>query len=108
MEKQLASYVSSGLSVNNVAMVASGGVTLVSKLVTLAVIWIGASLVIDGKLTVGQLIAFNMLANQVSSPILRIARLWNDFQQVGISMLRLGISSMRAPRLSSRKPGFRK
>ncbi len=89
-EKQLASYVSSGLSVNNVGMVASGGVTLVSKLVTVTIIWIGASLVVDGKLTVGQLIAFNMLANQVSSPILRIAQLWNDFQQVGISMLRLG------------------
>jgi ATP-binding cassette, subfamily B, bacterial HlyB/CyaB len=52
--------------------------------------WMGASLVIDGKMTVGQLIAFNMFAGQVSSPILRLAQLWNDFQQVGISMSRLG------------------
>ena len=52
--------------------------------------WIGAGLVIDNKLTVGELIAFNMLATQVSSPILRLAQLWNDFQQVGISMSRLG------------------
>jgi subfamily B ATP-binding cassette protein HlyB/CyaB len=89
-EKQLASYVSSGLSVNNVSMVASGGVTFISKLVTVAIIWIGASLVVAGKLTVGQLIAFNMLASQVSSPILRLAQLWNDFHQVGISMLRMG------------------
>src|SRR4030042_4506721 len=89
-EKQLASYVSSGLSVNNVAMVASGGVTFISKLVTVAIIWIGASLGVAGQLTVGQLIAFNMLASQVSSPILRLAQLWNDFHQVGISMLRMG------------------
>jgi subfamily B ATP-binding cassette protein HlyB/CyaB len=89
-EKQLASYVSSGLSVTNVGMVASGGVTLISKLVTVTIIWVGASLVVDAKLTVGQLVAFTMLANQVSSPILRLAQLWNDFQQVGISMLRLG------------------
>jgi len=89
-EKQLASYVSSGLSVNNVAMMANGGVTFISKLVTVTIIWIGASLVVDGKLTVGQLIAFNMLASQVSSPILRLAQLWNDFHQVGISMLRMG------------------
>ena len=89
-EKQLASYVTSGLSVNNVAMVARGGVTLISKLVTVAIIWVGASLVVDSKLTVGELVAFNMLAGQVSSPILRLAQLWNDFQQVGISMLRLG------------------
>jgi ATP-binding cassette, subfamily B, bacterial HlyB/CyaB len=89
-EKQLASYVSSGVSVNNIALVASGGVTLISKLVTVAIMWLGASLVVDGKLTVGELVAFNMLSGQVSSPILRLAQLWNDFQQVGISMLRLG------------------
>jgi len=46
--------------------------------------------VVDNKMTVGELVAFNMLSNQVSSPILRLAQLWNDFQQVGISMNRLG------------------
>lgn len=89
-DKQLAAYVSAGLSVSNVATIASGGVTLVSKLVTTAIMWMGATLVIDNKMTVGELVAFNMLAGQVSSPILRLAQLWNDFQQVGISMSRLG------------------
>ncbi|MDR3412582.1 MAG: type I secretion system permease/ATPase [Formivibrio sp.] len=89
-EQQLASYVASGLSVTNVGMLASGGVTLVSKLVTATIMWFGASLVVDGKMTVGELVAFNMLSGQVSSPILRLAQLWNDFQQVGISMSRLG------------------
>lgn len=89
-DKQLAAYVSAGLSVSNVATFASGGVTLVSKLVTAAIMWMGATLVIDNKMTVGELVAFNMLAGQVSSPILRLAQLWNDFQQVGISMSRLG------------------
>jgi subfamily B ATP-binding cassette protein HlyB/CyaB len=82
--------VAASQSVTNVGMLASGGVTVVSKLVTAAIMWLGASLVIDGKMTVGQLIAFNMFAGQVSSPILRLAQLWNDFQQVGISMSRLG------------------
>jgi subfamily B ATP-binding cassette protein HlyB/CyaB len=86
----LAAYVSAGLSVSNVATFASGGVTLVSKLVTAAIMWMGATLVIDNKMTVGELVAFNMLAGQVSGPILRLAQLWNDFQQVGISMSRLG------------------
>ncbi len=89
-ETQLAGYVSAGLSVNNIAMVAGGGVTLVSKLVTAAIMWMGATLVVDGKMSVGELVAFNMLAGQVSSPILRLANLWNEFQQVGISMQRLG------------------
>ena len=89
-EKQLAGYVSAGLSANNIGMLASGGVTLVSKLVTAVVMWWGATLVIDERMTVGELVAFNMLAGQVASPILRLAQLWNDFQQVGISMSRLG------------------
>lgn len=89
-DKQLAAYVSAGLSVTNVATFASGSIQLVSKLVTAAIMWFGATLVIEQKITVGELVAFNMLAGQVSSPILRLAQLWNDFQQVGISMSRLG------------------
>ena len=89
-EKQLASYVTAGLTATMTGQVASSGVTVVSKLVTLAIMWVGAWRVMDGDLTVGELVAFNMLAGQVASPILRLAQLWNDFQQVGISMQRLG------------------
>lgn len=89
-DKQLAAYVSAGLSTTNIALVASGGVNLVSKLVTAGIMWLGATLVVNNKMSVGELVAFNMLANQVASPILRLAQLWNDFQQVGISMSRLG------------------
>ncbi len=89
-DKQLAAYVSAGLTTTNISLVASGGVNLVGKLVTAAIMWLGAMQVIDNEMTVGALVAFNMLAGQVSSPILRLAQLWNDFQQVGISMQRLG------------------
>jgi len=89
-EKQLAAYVSTGLSATNISMLASGGVTLVSKLVTVAILWTGATLVVEGKMTVGELIAFNMLSSRLADPILRLAQLWNNFQQVGISMQRLG------------------
>jgi subfamily B ATP-binding cassette protein HlyB/CyaB len=53
-------------------------------------LWLGAKLVIEGQLTVGQLIAFNMLAGRVAQPIMRLAQLWTDFQQTGISVQRLG------------------
>lgn len=89
-DQQLAGYVSAGLAVANVSTIANGGVNLVSKLVTAAILWLGAGLVIDNELTVGALVAFNMLSGQVSQPILRLAQLWNDFQQIGISMSRLG------------------
>jgi subfamily B ATP-binding cassette protein HlyB/CyaB len=58
--------------------------------VNVVIMWMGASEVIDNRLTVGELVAFNMFAQQVASPILRLAQLWNDFQQVGISMSRMG------------------
>jgi len=70
--------------------VANGGVTLILKLVTVATLYFGARLVIEGKLSVGQLIAFNMLAGQVAQPVMRLAQLWTDFQQTGISVQRLG------------------
>lgn len=89
-DKQLAAYVASGLATNNIASVASGSINLISKLVTVLIMCLGANLVIENHLTVGALIAFNMLSGQVAAPILRLAQLWNDFQQVGISMSRLG------------------
>ena len=102
-EKQIAGYVTAGLSATMTGQVASTGVTVVSKLVTLAIMWAGAWRVMDGDLTVGELVAFNMLAGQVATPILRLAQLWNDFQQVGISMQRLGdILNVRAEAVAGR------
>ncbi len=89
-EKQLANYVTAGLNSVNISTVANVGVTTVSKLVTVGIIWLGASQVVEGNLTVGQLIAFNMLSGRLTDPIIRIAQLWNNFQQVGVSMERLG------------------
>ena len=53
-------------------------------------LWYGARLVMDQQLTVGQFVAFNMFAQRVAQPIMRMAQLWTDFQQTGISMARLG------------------
>jgi ATP-binding cassette, subfamily B, bacterial HlyB/CyaB len=89
-EKQLANYVTAGLNSVNISTVANVAVTTVSKLVTVGIIWLGATQVVEGNLTVGQLIAFNMLSGRLTDPILRIAQLWNNFQQVGVSMERLG------------------
>jgi subfamily B ATP-binding cassette protein HlyB/CyaB len=70
--------------------VASQSVQLVSKLVTAAVLYVGAKLVIDGGLTVGELVAFNILAGRVSAPVLRLAQIWQDFHQARLSVARLG------------------
>lgn len=89
-DKQLAAYVQAGFRVTKLATIGQQGIQLIQKLVMVANLWIGAQLVIAGELSVGQLIAFNMLAGQVAAPVIRLAQLWQDFQQVGISVARLG------------------
>lgn len=89
-DNQLAGYVSAGFRVTQLANIGQQGVQLLQKLVTVAILYWGAQMVINGTLSVGQLIAFTMLAGQVSMPIVRLAQLWQDFQQVGISMERMG------------------
>ncbi len=89
-DNQLAGYVYASLSVVNISSIYNLLINLVNKLVTAAILYFGAKYVINNELTVGELIAFNMFASHISSPIIRMAQLWNDFQQVGISMSRLG------------------
>jgi subfamily B ATP-binding cassette protein HlyB/CyaB len=89
-DKQLAGYVGAAFRVTRLANIGQQGVQLLQKLVAIAILYWGAQQVIDGSLSVGQLIAFNMLAGQVATPIVRLAQLWQDFQQVGISVERLG------------------
>jgi len=89
-EEQLAGYVRSGFRVSNLGNWASQSVQLISKLVTAAILFFGAKAVIGGDMTIGELVAFNMLANRVSQPVLRLAQIWQDFHQARISIDRLG------------------
>ncbi len=89
-DNQLAAYVSASFRTQTLAGFAHEGVNLIGKLVNAATLWYGAHLVIEGQLTVGMFVAFNMFAGRVSQPIMRMAQMWSDFQQTGISMARLG------------------
>ncbi|MEW6340290.1 MAG: type I secretion system permease/ATPase [Paraburkholderia sp.] len=89
-DNQLAAYVAAGFRVSELGNIGQQLIQLVGKLVTLCTLFFGAKLVIDGKLSVGELIAFNMMSQRVAAPVLRLAQLWQDFQQIGISMGRLG------------------
>jgi subfamily B ATP-binding cassette protein HlyB/CyaB len=89
-EDQLASYVTASFKVTNLGNVASNLVQVVSKLVMAAILYFGAKLVIDGGLSVGELVAFNIFAGRVSQPVLRLAQLWQDFHQARLSIDRLG------------------
>src|SRR5262245_5428322 len=89
-EEQLAGYVTASFRVLSLGNTASQVVQLVSKIVTAGLLYFGAKLVIDGSLSVGELVAFNILAGRVSAPVLRLAQIWQDFHQARLSVLRLG------------------
>jgi ATP-binding cassette, subfamily B, bacterial HlyB/CyaB len=89
-DDQLAAYVSAAFRSQITATVGHESIGLIGKLVTALTLWFGAQLVMAGELTLGMFIAFNMFAGRVAQPIMRMAQLWADFQQVGISMQRLG------------------
>lgn len=62
---------------------------LINIIGTTALLWYGASLVIRGELTIGQLVAFNMLLGRVINPILALANIWDELQEVLIAVERL-------------------
>ncbi|MEC9341319.1 MAG: ATP-binding cassette domain-containing protein, partial [Pseudomonadota bacterium] len=102
-EEQLAGYVKASFATANLSNVANQVAAFVNKVTTVLILWIGARLVMSGSITVGQLVAFNMLAARVSGPILRLVQLWQDFQQAGVSVQRLGdvLNTPAEPRLST-------
>ena len=81
--------ISSGFK-NVVTSTAAGSASqFLEQLSGLMVLWIGASLVLKGEMSLGQLIAFRILAGYVTSPLLRIANLWQNFQETALSLERL-------------------
>ena len=89
-EEQLAGYVAASFRVLRLGNIATQTVQLVNKLVTASILYFGAKLVIGGQITVGELVAFNILASRVSAPVLRISQIWQDFHQARLSIARLG------------------
>ncbi len=89
-EEQLAAYVGCSFKAANLGNIANQVAGFINKVTTVLILWVGASAVMQGALSVGQLIAFNMIAGRVSGPILRLVQLWQEFQQAGISLQRLG------------------
>lgn len=75
---------------NTITSTAAGSAShFLEQLSGLLVLWVGAGLVLQGKLTLGQLIAFRILSGYVTSPLLRLATLWQNFQETALSLERL-------------------
>ncbi|MBR0728147.1 type I secretion system permease/ATPase [Bradyrhizobium japonicum] len=107
-EEQLAGYVSASFGVTSLGNTASQLVQFVSKVVTAAILYVGARLVIGDALTVGELVAFNIFAGRVSAPVLRLAQVWQEFHQARLSIARLGdiLNSAAEPAYSAARAGL--
>ena len=89
-EDMLARYVKSVFSVVNLANVAGSIGMFLQQIFTLAILWTGAVYVMAHEITVGELIAFQMMAGQLIAPVMRLISMWQYFQQTRVSMERLG------------------
>ena len=89
-EERLAAYVGASFGAGVLGSAGQAVIQYISKATTALILFLGAQAVMDGDMTVGELIAFNMIAGQILQPILRLSQLWQDFQQVQVSVARLG------------------
>lgn len=89
-EDYLGTYIKSGFRLNNMGNIARALSNLLQRGMTIAILYFGVKMVINHEMTIGQLIAFQMFANQLTNPILRLVNLWNEFQQTLLAVDRLG------------------
>ncbi|MGI2257473.1 type I secretion system permease/ATPase [Candidatus Cardinium hertigii] len=88
-QQVLACQLRAGFVAKKLSITAGQGISLIQKLTSVCLIWIGVKVVLKGELTVGGLIAFNMLASHVTQPILRLAQIWQEFQHTMITLRRI-------------------
>jgi ATP-binding cassette, subfamily B, bacterial HlyB/CyaB len=88
-QERYARYVSAGFNAVVTSTTAGAMSGFLNKLSSLLLLWVGAFLVLDQKLTLGELIAFRIIAGYTTSPLLRLIQLWQNFQETALSLERL-------------------
>jgi ABC-type bacteriocin/lantibiotic exporter with double-glycine peptidase domain len=88
-QTRYARYISASFENVLTSNTASSLSNFLNKLSSLLLLWVGAFLVLEGQLTLGELIAFRIIAGYVTSPLLRLIQLWQNFQETALSLERL-------------------
>ncbi|MEH2333881.1 peptidase domain-containing ABC transporter [Nostoc sp.] len=88
-QERYARFVAAGFKTVVTSTLANSTSNFLNKLSSLLVLWVGAYLVLQQQLTLGELIAFRIISGYVTSPILRLAQLWQSFQETALSLERL-------------------
>lgn len=88
-EHQFTSALNARFRGQKLANFLQGAGSSINSLGSTALLWYGATLVIQDQLTIGQFVAFNMMIGKVISPVLAVVNLWDQMQEVSISVERL-------------------
>ena len=88
-QERYARFVSAGFDAVVTSTTAGAMSNFLNKLSSLLLLWVGAYLVLQGTLTLGELIAFRIIAGYTTSPLLRLIQLWQNFQETALSLERL-------------------
>ncbi|MDF5735358.1 MULTISPECIES: type I secretion system permease/ATPase [unclassified Nostoc] len=89
-EGLFARFIRTGFKASTTSNISSNIGDFLTNFSTMLILWFGAKLVIEQKLTIGQLVAFQMLSGRVTGPLLRLVQLWQNLQQVLLSVDRIG------------------
>jgi ATP-binding cassette subfamily B protein len=89
-QERYARFVTAGFRTVLTSTLANSTSNFLNKLSGLLVLWVGAYMVLKGQLTLGELIAFRIISSYVTSPVLRLAQIWQSFQETALSLERLG------------------
>ena len=103
-EDTLGNYLKASFKLSSLGTVAQAISNLFQRMMTIAILYMGVKLVLENKMTIGQLIAFQMFANQFTNPVLRLVNLWNEFQQALLGVDRLGDILNHPIEVQSTKP----
>jgi ATP-binding cassette subfamily B protein len=85
-----ARFVRTGFRATTTANISNHIGDFLTSFSALLILWVGAQLVIKQELTIGQLVAFQMLSGRVTGPLLRLIQLWQTLQEVLLAVDRIG------------------
>ena len=107
-ERLICRFVQSNFDTASFNLLIGGGNQIIQTISTLVILWYGGYMVMDGKFTLGQLIAFQMIAGQAVGPLTKLLTMWPQVQQTFLALDRLGdiLHSRMEPVLLPSRPGL--
>ena len=96
-DSKLAAVCSANFSLNKLRALASSIGQLLQQLVNVSVLWLGITLVLEHRMSLGQLVAFQMIAALLLEPVLRMTNLWQSAQRARVSVRRTAEIMLESP-----------